>query len=209
MDAQLGRVLAFLDETNRAPDTIIVFASDNGPVTSDWINWYEVNAYGSTGGLKGRKHFLHEGGIKVPAIIRYPSRLPAGIQSNQLMTGTDWFATLLSLAGVAPPRDRPIDSVDMGFAADQPKPPALRILHWALPTPDALDFAVREGSFKLLIDRKGVPRELFNLQEDPLELFNLVEVEPVITARLLAHHHDVLTRINADPLLRRPTAPDS
>lgn len=209
MDAQLGRVLAFLDETNRAPDTIIVFASDNGPVTSDWINWYEVNAYGSTGGLKGRKHFLHEGGIKVPAIIRYPSRLPAGIQSNQLMTGTDWFATLLSLAGVAPPRDRPIDSVDMGFAADQTKPPASRILHWALPTPDALDFAVREGAFKLLIDRTGVPRELFNLQEDPLELFNLVEVEPVITARLLAYHHDVLNRINADPLLRRPTASDS
>jgi len=82
-------------------------------------------------------------------------------------------------------------------------------LHWALPTPDALDFAVREGAFKLLIDRTGVPRELFNLQEDPLELFNLVEVEPVITARLLAYHHDVLNRINADPLLRRPTASDS
>ena len=119
-------------------------------MTRDWLTWYEVNAYGSTGGLRGRKHFLHEGGIKVPAMIRYPGRLPAGIRSNQLMIGTDWFATLLSLAGVPVPKDRPIDSIDMSFALTQPKQSAPRLLHWALPTPTGLDFAVREGSLKLL-----------------------------------------------------------
>lgn len=206
LDVQLGRVLDFLDAANLAQDTIIVFASDNGPVTRDWLTWYEVNAYGSTGGLRGRKHFLHEGGIKVPAMIRYPGRLPAGIRSNQLMIGTDWFATLLSLAGVPVPKDRPIDSIDMSFALTQPKQSAPRLLHWALPTPTGLDFAVREGSLKLLISRTGEPQKLFDLQADPLELFNLISTEPAITARLLAHHHDILQRVNADPLLRRHPA---
>ena len=94
----------------------------------------------------------------------------------------------------------------MSFALTQPKQSAPRLLHWALPTPTGLDFAVREGSLKLLISRTGEPQELFDLQADPLELFNLISTEPAITARLLAHHHDILQRVNADPLLRRHPA---
>ena len=58
MDAQLGRVLDWLKDRNLAEETVVVFASDNGPVTSDWLRWFEVNAYGDTGGFRGRKHFV-------------------------------------------------------------------------------------------------------------------------------------------------------
>jgi arylsulfatase A-like enzyme len=61
MDAQLGRVLNALDEMGQRENTIIVFTSDNGPVTSQWLQWFEVNAHGSTGGYRGRKHFTLRG----------------------------------------------------------------------------------------------------------------------------------------------------
>ncbi len=63
MDAQIGRVLRWIDDNNLADNTVVVFASDNGPVTTDWLQWYEVNSHGSTGGLRGRKHFLAPGDV--------------------------------------------------------------------------------------------------------------------------------------------------
>jgi len=63
MDAQIGRVLDWLDAQDLDENTVVVFASDNGPVTENWFHWWEVNAYGSTGGLRGRKHLVYEGGI--------------------------------------------------------------------------------------------------------------------------------------------------
>ena len=64
LDHQLGRLLAYLEKRGLRESTLIVFASDNGPVTDDWLNWYEVNAYGATGGYRGRKHYLYEGASK-------------------------------------------------------------------------------------------------------------------------------------------------
>ncbi|MEM9025699.1 MAG: sulfatase-like hydrolase/transferase, partial [Verrucomicrobiota bacterium] len=66
MDYQLGRVLDALDRLSLVEHTLVVFASDNGPVTRQWIRWWETNAYGETGGFRGRKHRMYEGGIRVP-----------------------------------------------------------------------------------------------------------------------------------------------
>ena len=65
--------------------------------------WWEVNAYGSTGGLRGRKHYLYEGGIKVPAIIKYPRLIDEGSVSDQAVVGMDLFVTLVNLAGADVP----------------------------------------------------------------------------------------------------------
>ncbi|MFK8054271.1 MAG: sulfatase [Woeseiaceae bacterium] len=184
MDAQLGRLLAWLETQGIADDTLVVFTSDNGPVTDDWLHWYEVNAYGSTGGLRGRKHFLYEGGIKVPAIIRYPAMIAAGAMSDDLVIGTDLFVTLSRLGGGQVPNDRPIDGIDITPVFDGD---ALgeRTIVWALDSVSPLEFAVRRGDWKLMIDRQGQAQELYDLKTDPLELFNVHAKEPQVVEALM------------------------
>ena len=185
MDAQLGRLLQWLDRNDLADNTVVVFTSDNGPVTSAWLAWYEVNAYGSTGGYRGRKHYLYEGGIKVPAIIRYPAMVEAGSITGELVIGTDLFVTLAQLGGGTIPTDRPIDGIDVravlsGGNLEQ------RTVFWALDSVSDLEFVVRTGDWKLFIDREGNPRELYNLAMDPLEFFDVSEKHPNVVANLMS-----------------------
>lgn len=199
MDAQLGRVLDALEELGIASDTVVIFASDNGPVTSDWLQWWEVNAYGSTGGLRGRKHFLYEGGIKVPAIVRYPGVTKPGSTSDEFVLGTDFFATLVNIGGGALPKDRAIDSVDIAAVLAGNKMPA-RNAFWALSSQSNLEFAVRNDRWKLMLDKNGEPRELYNLEEDPLEFFNLIDEKPGILRQLNAYFMETWASIELDPL---------
>jgi arylsulfatase A-like enzyme len=185
MDAQLGRLLQWLDRNDLADNTVVVFTSDNGPVTSAWLAWYEVNAYGSTGGYRGRKHYLYEGGIKVPAIIRYPAMVEAGSITDELVIGTDLFVTLARLGGGTIPTDRPIDGIDVravlsGGNLEQ------RTVFWALDSVSDLEFAVRTGDWKLFIDHEGNPRDLYNLAMDPLEFFDVSEKNPDVVANLMS-----------------------
>lgn len=199
MDSQLGRVLQALDDLGLEDDTVVVFASDNGPVTSAWLQWYETNAYGSTGGFRGRKHFLYEGGIKVPAIIRYPGVTRPGSSSDELVLGTDIFTTLVKIGGGEIPQDRPIDGIDIGPMLGGGSLPD-RAVFWSLSSHGELEFAVRHGSWKLLFDRDHVPRELYDLAEDPLEFFNLLGENAAIVRQLSKFFTDMLTSIENDPL---------
>jgi len=199
MDAQLGRVLNWLRQQKIYDDTVIVFSSDNGPVTADWINWWEVNAYGSTGGFRGRKHFLYEGGIRVPTVIRYPAVTQPESVSDAQVIGMDLFVTLANIGDAKIPDDRAIDGIDIqaifrGGALPQ------RSLFWALESVSDMEFALRRGPWKLLLDRNVVPRELYNLDEDPLEFFNLMEQQEDITRQLTAEAARQLAAINSDPL---------
>jgi len=199
MDFQLGRVLRALEDMGIEDDTVVVFASDNGPVTSAWLQWYETNAYGSTGGLRGRKHFLYEGGIKVPAIIRYPGVTRPGSTSNELALGTDIFTTLVKIGGGEPPQDRPIDGIDIApMLAGDSLPD--RAVFWSLSSAGELEFAVRRGSWKLLLDRERNPRELYDLAKDPLEFFNLLEENETIVEQLNEFFEDMIASIESDPV---------
>ena len=199
MDSQLGRVLRALDDMGIEDDTVVVFASDNGPVTSAWLQWYETNAYGSTGGLRGRKHFLYEGGIKVPAIIRYPGVTRPGSVSNELALGTDIFTTLVKIGGGEIPQDRPIDGIDIAPLLVGDSLPE-RAVFWSLSSHGELEFAVRRDSWKLLLDRDHNPRELYNLAEDPLEFFNLLDENEQIVQQLSHIFADILASIESDPV---------
>lgn len=202
MDAQLGRVLHWLRDHEIEDDTIVVFSSDNGPVTSRWINWWEVNAYGSTGGYRGRKHLLYEGGIRVPTIIRYPGMVESGSESDQTIVGMDLFVTLANIGGGKVPDDRAIDGIDVQAVFDGRKLPA-RNLIWALDSVSDLEFAYREGPWKLMLDREKNPRELYNLSDDPLEFFNLIKEDELQTNRLAAIARNMLANIENDPLRPR------
>jgi len=202
MDAQLGRVLAELEDSGAKENTIIVFTSDNGQVTSQWLQWYEVNAHGSTGGYRGRKHLLYEGGIKVPAFISYPGVVEPGSSSDQPLVAMDFFVTLAELGKGAVPGDRPIDGINIQTIFSGGELPT-RQMFWALESMSELEYVVREGAWKLMLNREQEPKELYNLSEDPLEFFNLIKDESKTTQHLLTIYNEYIDSIEHDPLRPR------
>ena len=109
MDAHVGEILDAIDALRIRDDTIVVFTSDNGP-DSTWP-WQ-----GSSGPWSGY-YFTHmEGSLRVPFVIRWPGRIPAGRVSNEIVHEVDSYATFAAIAGAKLPQDRPIDGVDQtGF----------------------------------------------------------------------------------------------
>ena len=105
MDAHVGEILDAIDELRIRDNTIVVFTSDNGPeATWPW--------QGSSGPWRGY-YFTHmEGSLRVPFIIRWPGRIPAGRVSNEIVHEVDTFTTLARIVGAQVPNDRPIDGVD-------------------------------------------------------------------------------------------------
>jgi arylsulfatase A-like enzyme len=107
LDHDFGVLLDKLDELGIAGDTIVVFCGDNG--AEDHL------AGRGTGGFFDGSYFSSaEGGIRTPFLIRWPGRIKAGTESNEMVHVTDIFTTLLGFAGCEPPRDRIIDGIDQG-----------------------------------------------------------------------------------------------
>ena len=169
MDLQIGRVLERLDALGLSDNTIVIFTSDNGG-----------ERFSDTWPFSGMKTELLEGGIRVPAIVRWPGHVPAGRSSEQVMISMDWVPTLLRAAGTHWDPDFPPDGVDIGpalsGAASVP-----RTLFWRQMT--LMQQACREGDWKYLkiLDN----RFLFNVVEDPQERANLEDRHPEIFDSLI------------------------
>ena len=103
LDANVGRVLQALDATGLASNTIVVFTSDNGG-----------ERFSDTWPFSGMKHELLEGGLRIPAIVRWPGRIAAGSVSDQAMATIDWLPTLLAAAGASSDAAYPSDGEDLG-----------------------------------------------------------------------------------------------
>jgi arylsulfatase A-like enzyme len=105
MDHNVAQMLATVDKLGIAANTIVIFTSDNGPeFIKPWDGW--------AGPWRGQYFTALEGGIRVPFMVRWPGKVPAGRISNEIVHGVDMFATLAKFAGAKVPNDRPIDSVD-------------------------------------------------------------------------------------------------
>ncbi len=98
LDTDFGDLLDFLDERGLSDNTVVVFAGDNGP--EDLLPWR-----GSSGYWRGSYFTGGEGNLRTPCIVRLPGRVPPGIVSNDIMHVTDWFTTLVHVAGA---QHRPI-----------------------------------------------------------------------------------------------------
>lgn len=201
MDAQIGRFLAALENAGLSDSTMIIFASDNGPVTTVWRNWWEVNLYGSTGGLRGRKGDLWEGGIREPAIVRWPGVVEPGTVSDALVNGYDLLPTLATIGGFALPEDRPIDGEDFStifhggeFAREKP-------LYWEFDDVEGFHYALRDGDWKLLADEDLERLELYNLTIDPHEVLDQAAAEPEALAAMTAKLRGYAASVHRDPLL--------
>jgi arylsulfatase A-like enzyme len=200
LDAQIGRFLKALDDGGHRDSTIVFFASDNGPVTTEWRNWWEVNVYGSTGGLRGRKGDLYEGGIREPAFVRWPGNIEPDTISDAVVSGYDLLPTLASIVGFDLPEDRPIDGEDFSpvlrgesFARAQP-------LYWEFDDIAGHHYALRDGDWKLLTDENFENVELYNLAAEPFELLDKSKAEPKIRNALLGKLKEIAESVHSDPL---------
>ncbi len=104
LDARVGQMLDTLDECGASDNTVFIFASDNGPE-------YRRPWRGSAGMWTGTYHTAMEGGLRVPLIIRWPGKIPAGRVTNEILHVVDLFPTLARVAGASVPTDRVIDGV--------------------------------------------------------------------------------------------------
>src|SRR5579863_5496499 len=158
MDLQIGRVLQALDAHNLADDTIVIFTSDNGG-----------ERFSDTWPFVGIKTELLEGGLRVPTLICWPARIPAGQVSDQVAITMDWFTTLLEAANVAPATDYPPDGISLLPMLTGQCAPLPRKLFWRYKT--NAQRAARDGDHKYLKIRDN--SFLFNVVADPRERANL------------------------------------
>jgi arylsulfatase A-like enzyme len=171
MDLQIGRVVKALDVHGVADNTIVVFTSDNGG-----------ERYSDTWPFTGRKTELLEGGLRVPAIIRWPGHIASGTVSEQVTISMDWFPTLLASAGAAPDPRYPSDGINLLPWLTQGAAPAPRKLFWRYKYNNQQ--AARDGDWKYLkiLDNTF----LFDVVRDPMERANLKERWKEVYDRLVA-----------------------
>ena len=185
LDWSAGKIMAALDQYGLADNTLIFFTSDNGP-------WFE----GSTDILRGRKGQTLDGGMRVPGIARWPRVIPAGTVTDEMSMNFDLFSTALTMAGAQVPDDRAIDGKNI-----------LPLLKGEGQTPhQALFFyqgrklqAVRTGQWKYHRVHQGwaelrsiLPKRpmLFDLETDPNESYNVIDLYPKVAQEMEAMMKD-------------------
>jgi arylsulfatase A-like enzyme len=169
MDAGIGRVLKALASSGLERNTLVIFTSDNGGERYSY-NWP----------FSFQKLNLWEGGIRVPAIARWPGIVPAGKITSQVAITMDWTATIVALAGAKADPQYPLEGEDL-MPVLRGAQPRDRTLFWRLRTQDA----GRMGKWKYL--REGTNEHLFDLSVDPGE-----------KAELKSKHPDVFEKIQAE-----------
>lgn len=175
MDAAFGKVMAALEEMKLAGDTLVFFTSDNGPEGAGDSG----PGRGSSGGLRGRKRHVYEGGVRVPFMVRWPGKTRAGTVDATPVIGSDIFATIAAAAGAAPPADRPYDGVSLlPLFAAQPISRAKPLFYHCAIAPTDLKYGMRVGDWKILASHKLDRFEMYDLKSDPTETADQAAAQP-------------------------------
>jgi arylsulfatase A len=213
VDDQIGRIIDKLDSEGVRDNTIIIYMSDNGHSAEDKEgiqvdnhvsvypkgHYYSANGGGGyTGKWIGHKGPFLEGGVRVPAIISYPKKLPQGEVRDQIVTVMDWFPTVLELAEIEAPGLRLDGRSMLPVIKKKGAPSAHKVLHFGWQG----NWAVREGDWKLIgeLDKtKGKTKySLHNLSEKKPEVKNHAKANPKIVARLVNLHEKLEKELNAN-----------
>ncbi len=173
MDLQVGRVLEVLETSGVAGNTIVIFTSDNGG-----------ERFSDTWPFTGKKTELLEGGLRIPAIVRWPGRIRAGAITDQVAISMDWMPTLLAAAGTKPDPSYPSDGISLLPVLIENHALVSRKLFWRYRANEQR--AVRDGDMKWLTIARNT--FLFNVVADPLERANLKERQPDLYQRLVAEY---------------------
>ncbi len=187
-DRQLGRLFDGIRELGLDEKTLIIFASDNGAhPTFDGAR---------SAGLRGSKWSLYEGGLRLPFIVRWPGRVPAGrVDETTVLAAVDLLPSLCAIGGAALPKDATLDGADLSAALLGQTVARTPPLFWEYGRPAgpfiypkghdrSPNLAVREGSWKLLINADGSAAELYDLAADRAEAHDLSAEKPEIAKRL-------------------------
>lgn len=203
MDDDVGRLLAKLDAPGLRENTIVVFSSDQGPAplrgaeeagkkkakakakarnTED----LRLNAMGNTGILRGGKHGMYEGGVRIPFIIRWPGHVPVGrVDEKSVCSGADWLPTMCQITGTPLPQidfdGEDVSAAWLGKGEHVRKKPLL----WKTSAPGS-DSGIREGQWKLIhpTRKNAGDLELYDITADPSESRNIAAQHPDIVKRL-------------------------
>ncbi len=208
MDHIVGRLLDALKQEKIADNTIVIFTSDNGPEVDAVHGMRNDHQHDGSRPWRGIKRDNWEGGHRVPFIVRWPDRVPAGTVSDQLMCQTDIIASLASILKIELPDDCAEDSFDLGPAwlSNQEKPIRDHIVHQGFAGIRKL--AIRSGEWKYLNHQgsggnnyakhkklqefhvpdtsPSAPGQLYNMVQDPGETKNLYFEHPEIVEKLSA-----------------------
>jgi len=169
MDAAIGRLLDLLDEYGIADNTIIIFFSDNGGGGS-----------ADNAPLRGRKGQMFEGGIRVPCIVKWPGKIPAGTTSNAFLTSLEILPTLCAATGAVPTKGVPLDGFDMLSVLQGKRASARTEMFWQR----KLDKGARVGHWKWVESSRG--KGLFDLRHDIGERRDLSKERPEILKKVQA-----------------------
>ena len=197
MDEQVGRLRAALRNLNVADNTLVAFCSDNGP------EGRRGSAPGSAGPFRGRKRDLYEGGVRVPGIIEWPTKIKSGMETNFPTVTSDYLPTILEIVGAEMPDRRPIDGISLI--------PVMEGRLKARPRPIGFQFggklALSDNRYKLVFYPKGRKKKkepkkekaakqkpgtfeggrtymLFDLLEDPAETKDLASEQPDVVRQM-------------------------
>jgi arylsulfatase A-like enzyme len=175
MDLQIGRVLEALNSAGLAENTIVVFTSDNGG-----------ERFADTWPFTGWKTELLEGGLRIPAIVSWPARIPQGRTADQVAITMDWMPTLLAASGVTLDPAFPTDGINLLPTLTMNAASVERKLFWRYKA--NAQRAARDGDYKYLkiLDNTF----LFNVVEDPMERANLKARRKDIYDRIVAEWHE-------------------
>ena len=176
-DYRVGQVLEALKEAGLDENTIVVYASDNGPDRS------EFPIIGDTGPYRGYLGTAHEGSVRTPMMLRWPNKVPTAKQSNEIVAIHDFLPTFASLISAKLPKDRAIDGVDQSklLLGESEKSARDSVLFFH----DQTLMAVKWNQFKVYLHGESAERtdhgyhdlwapEVFNLIQDPKEANNLI-----------------------------------
>lgn len=221
-DRGVGIILAKLKELGLEENTLVVFSSDNGPenthptakkMGSGYGGYYSI---GETGGKKGRKRSLHEGGVSTAFIVRWPGHVPAGrVDKATRLSATDLLPTVCAATGVALPEGYEGDGENMLAAFKGTEVRRTKPMFWDWtggdrPPTTWARWAVHDGDWKLLTDDAG-RRELYRLGDDSAEEKDLAKdhagIAQQLSAKLDAWKASLPRTLPADCLSKKRQSP--
>ena len=178
MDGDIGRLVDLLRTRGLDRNTLVMFTSDNGPHKEGGA---DPEFFRSSGGLRGIKRDLYEGGIRVPLIAWWPGTIPAGGESTHVSAHWDLFPTFAELAGAPVPAG--IDGLSITGALRGRPQPGHEFLYWEFHE-RGFQQAVRMGEWKAVRLRKDAALELYNLDADPSEREDVAAANPAVVKRI-------------------------